>query len=158
MGYVRAFREGDAECLAPILRDADQDELRAGTGMAPLAALQAGADHSQICCTIIDNSWHVAGMFGIVDEGDFGRIWMLGSDALTRPPLSIQFLRECRKHVYQMERPYRIIGNEIDQRNTLHVRWLKWLGFTFLPPIHDYGPERRTFIPFVKVVQPCALH
>lgn len=152
MGYVRAFREGDAECLAPKLRDADNDELRAGTGLSPLAALQAGADHSMICCTIIDNTYHVAGMFGIVHEGDFGRIWMLGSDALARPPLSIQFLRECKRHVALMEKPFKIIGNEIDQRNTLHVRWLKWLGFSFVERLDDYGPEHRTFYSFVKVV------
>lgn len=151
MGYVREYQAGDAAGLAPRLRMADLQEIQAASGLPPITALLEGAELSAPSCTVIGNSGFVAGMFGIVPEGTFGRVWLLGSDELVTPPLSRQFLRECRSYLAVMERPYLAIGNVIDERNRLHVRWLKWLGFTFINRLPEYGVERRPFLEFIKL-------
>ncbi len=152
MGFVRAYREFDEIDLVPRLRVADMQEIQAGSGKDIEVSLREGAEQSAPSCTIIGNNGFVAGMFGVVPEGDYGRVWMVGSDELTRPPLSRQFIRECRSFLSVMERPYKTIGNVIDERNTLHVRWLKWLGFEFVERIPNYGVEGRPFLEFKKCV------
>lgn len=135
MGFVRAYRAFDEIDLAPRLRMADLREIAASSGRDPVDVLREGAEHSAPSCSIIGNNGFVAGMFGIVNEGDFGRVWLLGSDELCAPPLSRQFIRECRGFLTIMERPYKKTGNFIDQRNTVHIRWLTWLGYEFKPTV-----------------------
>jgi hypothetical protein len=102
--------------------------------------------------TIIGNNGFVAGMFGVVPQADgSGVVWLLGSDELVAPPLSRQFLRECKQHLAVMERAYTQLWNHIDERNTVHRRWLEWLGFEFYKRIPEYGHERRPFLEFKKL-------
>lgn len=151
MGYVRAYREGDAEKLVPLLRQADLQEIAAASGLPPVDVLREGAELSVPSCTIVGNSYDPAGMFGVNPQPIGGRIWMFGSDEITTPPLSRQFSRECRRYLAGMEALYPCLFNFIDERNTVHVRWLRWLGFTFVRRF-TYGPENRTFLEFIK---PC---
>lgn len=151
MGFARAYRAGDEFDLAPRLRMADLQEIQASSGLDIEVSLREGAEQSAPSCTIIGNNGFVAGMFGVVPEGEFGRVWLLGSDELVTKPLSRQFLRECKNFLEVMGRPYLAIGNQIDERNTLHIRWLKWMGFTFINRIPEYGVERRPFLEFIKL-------
>lgn len=152
MGFARAYREGDAYDLVPRLRQADLNEIQAASGRDPLSVLREGAERSVPSCTILGNNGYVAGMFGVVPEGDFGRIWMFGSVELLHPPLRRQFIKECPAFVKVMERPYLAIGNYIDERNTVHIRWLRWLGFIFIHRHAHYGFEQRPFLEFIKCV------
>lgn len=151
MGYVRAYTPGDAQELAPLLRAADLRELRASTDRPVVEVLEEGAELSVPSCTILDDSGTVAGMFGVVPYYDFGKVWLLGSDALVRPPLSRQFMKECKTWLAAMETKYPALGNVIDARNTVHVKWLRWMGFTFIRTIPDYGVEKRPFLEFIKL-------
>lgn len=151
MGFARAYRPGDEFDLAPRLRVADLNECRAVSAKEPETVLREGAEASAPSCTIVGNNGYVAGMFGVIDEGIFGRVWMLGSDELCAPPLSRQFIKECKSFLSVMERPYLAIGNVIDERNRVHIRWLKWMGFKFINRIPEYGIERRPFLEFIKL-------
>lgn len=147
MGYAREYREGDASDLASRLRLADIVEIVAGCSGDPIDVLREGAERSAPSCTIIGNSGFVAGMFGIVPEGDYGRVWLLGSDELVAPPLSRQFIRECRDFLAVMERPYTVTGNVMHRSNFVHRRWLEWLGYEFKRKILLNG-----FVEFEKCV------
>jgi scaffold protein Gp13 len=151
MGYVRPYQEGDAAELLPFLRKADYQEIRATTFMCVLDALEQGVEKSAPMCSIIGNTGCVEGLFGIQPEGIFGRVWMVGSDELTKNPLRRQFIRECKTYLDVLSRGYGAIGNVIDERNTVHVRWLRWMGFTFLRRIDNYGVESRPFLEFIKL-------
>lgn len=131
MGFARAYRAGDEVVLAARLRSADLEEIRAGSTASPLDVLRRSAELSEPSCSIIGNSGHVAGMFGIVEEGSFGRVWLLGSEELVTRPLVKQFLKECPQYLSVMARPYERIGNIVLAANVVHVRWLKFMGFTF---------------------------
>ena len=49
------------------------------------------------------------------------------------------------------QKRYRVLYNFIDARNTLHIKWLKWCGFTFIQKHYDYGYEKRLFYEFVRI-------
>jgi hypothetical protein len=95
-------------------------------------------------------------MVGVFDEGNgVGRIWLIGTDELVTKPLRSQFIRECPRYLAGMERMYKLLHNEIDERNTLHIRWLQWLGFTFIRRIPEHGVQRLPFWEFTKL---CVWH
>jgi hypothetical protein len=150
MGYVRAYREGDAEKLAPLLRAADLQEIAAATVLSPLDCLRAGAEISVPACTIIGNEYDVAGIFGVNPQPFGGRVWMFGSDELTRNPLKRQFLKECKQYLAGMERMYPCLFNHVDERNTVHIKWLRWMGFTFIRR-KPFGPQGLPFLEFIKL-------
>jgi len=105
-------------------------------------------------CTIVGNSGLGAGMFGVRDEGNgVGRIWLSGTDELVT--MKRQFIRESRRYLVGMESMYKLLHNEIDERNTLHIRWLQWLGFTFIRRIPEHGVQRLPFLEFIKL---CVWH
>ena len=155
MGYVRAYEEGDAEALAPRLRVADMQEIQAGYGQEIEVSLREGAERSAPSCTIIGNSGAVAGMFGIVAEGDYGRVWLLGSDELVSGAMRRQFIRETRNHLRVLCRPYKTVGNFIDRRNVVHMRWLRHLDFSFTGRTR-LGIEGHPFVEFEQCV--CQQH
>lgn len=146
MGHVRGYRPGDELFLAPRLRKADLMEIEAASGADPVDALRESAESSAPSCTIIDNEGNIAGMFGCVPDG---RVWLLGSDALIQNPLRQQFLRECRQYVDAL--PYPLLHNVIDIRNKVHIRWLRWMGFTFIGEPFPYGPHNLPFLKFVRI-------
>ena len=60
-------------------------------------------------------------------------IWLLGTNDIKLNKTS--FLKLSRKCVRELARDVDYLWNIVDPRNELHIRWLKWLGFTF-PFIH----------------------
>jgi hypothetical protein len=88
-------------------------------------------------------------MFGVVPDGRYpgaGNIWFLGTDRILK--VKIQFLRESEKWLTEILKNYKSVSNYIHQDNTLHIKWLKWLGFSFFKKV---GP----FIEFGRI-NPCA--
>jgi hypothetical protein len=92
-------------------------------------------------------------MFGAVPCSDLdGDVWLLGTDALATRPLAGQFLRQSRFWLTALhEGCAPILHNVIDARNTLHIRWLQWLGFTFIKRHEVFGVEGRPFLEFMRL-------
>jgi hypothetical protein len=144
-GYVRSYRPGDERQLATCLRKADRMEIEAASGARPVDVLRWSAERSAPACSIIYED-RVVGMFGCVPDGT---VWLLGADALVQPPLVRQFLRECRRYVDAL--PYPLLHNLVDERNTVHIRWLQWMGFTFIGEPVLLGPHQLPFRKFVRI-------
>lgn len=152
MEYVRAYQIGDADYLAPRLRERDRAEVAAASGRDPLSALMYSAEHSDLLCTVVDAGGRPVGMFGAsaVDD-DSASVWLLGSDALVQPPLRREFLREGGRFLDHLHAFRPLLFNYVDARNTVHIRWLKWVGFTFIKLHQHYGVEQRPFWEFVRI-------
>lgn len=150
--YVREYQEGDAEVLAPILRQADLQELQASSPLPPYAVLRQSAEESLPACTVIGASGRVAALFGAVPSlAPSGIIWLLGSDELTKGATRREFLRQCPTYLHVLHEQYPLLYNYIDERNTVHIRWLKWMGFTFIQRHSQHGHEQRPFLEFVRL-------
>jgi hypothetical protein len=109
-----------------------------------------GIVRSSQCYAVELASGEVAALFGVAPspEARLGSVWMLGSDALFS--IRLTFLRHSRRWVETLFRDYTLLGNFVDERNTVHVQWLKWLGFRFLrrAPI---GRNGEVFLEFVRL-------
>ena len=83
-------------------------------------------------------------MFGVsphFEEG-IGFIWLLGTDEIK--DISWQFLRESREWLEKISSPYKMVCNMVHEENTVHIKWLKFLGFTFLK-------RTKPFIEFARI-------
>ena len=127
--------------VASNLRPDDRREVEEGHGLDPFVMITSKAQEGSCVYFNVPNG-KTAGMAGVEDDGC---IWMLTTDAIYDYPLT--FAREAKRYV---ERQKGLLWNIVDERNTVHLKLLKFLGFKFLRKI-SHGPNRLSFIEFCKV-------
>ena len=128
--------------VASNLRSDDYREVTEGHGINPIAFLPMVAQEgAAVYFTVPDGK--TAGLAGV---GDDGAIWMLCTPEIERYPIT--FAREAKRYVDSREE--RLLWNIVDCRNTVHLKLLKFLGFTFLRKF-EYGPNNLPFIEFCRV-------
>lgn len=128
--FLRPVRTADLTAVAATMRDADRQECRAAAGMSGELALLASVHGSTEAYTMVAPSGEPVGICGLALGFGLGdrMVWMLGTDSLAAHRRI--FLEESRAWVDDRANRY-LLWNYVDARNTLHVRWLKWLGATF---------------------------
>ncbi len=154
-GYVRESVPQDCKIVAKDMRKEDVAEIKASSNWKPLEALTNGFVYSEPPLTVIrTKDERPVAMWGVVPEFDVevnkGRIWLLGTPGIK--DVRVQFLRECNQWIREATKGYDIVYNTIDKRNTLHIRWLKWLKFSFVREIPNHGHEQRPFLEFVRII------
>jgi len=89
-------------------------------------------------------------MSGVVPANEgAGAVWMLSTDAIE--DYAVSFLRQCKGVLAEWNRIYPVLFNYVDARNELHVKWLKWMGFTFIKRHEHFGVEGVPFYEFVRI-------
>lgn len=145
IAFVPATREHAIE-LAPRLRPADVLEVETASGRSVGAALLFSVRASRDpLAAFVDGE--LAALFGVVPMGMLtrsGAPWFLSSARLYDVRLSA--LRASRERVQRWKSEYDHLVNWVDARNTVSIRWLKWLGFE----IHDPVPAGPYGAPFHK--------
>ena len=141
----------DVAYVARHLREADRQEIMAGSGEEPLSVLLRGFLESQPCYTIVSNEGVPIGLFGVVPSYDpmVGGCWAVMTDEIRT--IRIEFLRKCGDVIEQLNEKWPILFNYVDARNELHIKWLRAMGFTFIKVHQEHGVEKRPFIEFVRV-------
>ena len=143
---VRPAQPGDAPCLAPRLRKADIAELSALRGIEPGVALLEGYHVSTVCFSLTLEDKTLA-MFGAAPSADqVGCVWLLGSEEMLNQ--RSWFIRNSRPWLARLHQIYPTLFNYVDKRNTAHIRWLKWLGFSFKQLHPDFGVSSLPFYEF----------
>ena len=148
---VRDSFPTDPAALAPRLRKADLAELQAVASVAPLDALVASLEASVRPLTVVLDDQPIA-MFGAVPmEGEpaTAAVWLLGTDDLLE--IKWQFLRESKRWLKEIHGPYALLWNYVDARNEVHIKWLQWMGFSFLCREEKFGVEGRPFYEFISL-------
>ena len=128
--------------VASNLRPDDRREVEEGHGLDPFVMITSKAQEGSCVYFNVPNG-KTAGMAG-VDPG--GLIWMLTTKAIEEYPVT--FAREAKRYV---ERQKGLLWNIVDERNTVHLKLLKFLGFKFLRKI-SHGPNQLSFIEFCNVI------
>tara|TARA_R110002020_G_scaffold167780_6_gene356277 strand:- start:426 stop:908 length:483 start_codon:yes stop_codon:yes gene_type:complete len=154
---IRQSNHADVELLAPILRDADVLELEA-CGKTPQQALEEGLRDSNPAMVVCEDGKPLA-MFGVCPCPDieemsgvrFGSIWYLGSDEATKD--AKRFMRISREWLGRLSEGYDVLGNMVDERNSVHVRWIAAMGFEFTRIHQKFGPHK---LPFLEFMQTCS--
>jgi hypothetical protein len=150
------FREAsrrDCFAMAPILREADQGEC-AAHGVFPLDALLRGLDTSTLAVALEDDEGRSFAIYGVgpLSQPGRGAPWMLGTDAIKDN--WVWFLRNTPEMIRNAHSAYPHLYNLVDARNTVHIRWLEWAGFTFGRTV-PFGPLGLPFHEFMRS-QECA--
>jgi hypothetical protein len=84
---------------------------------------------------------------------DVGQVWMVATDQLLDHQK--EFLRYTHSFIDKLHDHYPLLFNWVDARNTVHLKWLKWSGFTFINYHEKWGPLGLPFYTFVRI-RPCA--
>ena len=135
------------DALVLNMRRADREEVEALSGRDPRAVLVESVEHSTYAWAGLADDKLVC-LFGVAPAslvGVTGIPWLLGSDAICT--YSRPFLRRNKLFVTEMLKEYPILRNVVDARNTVSIRWLRWLGFTMGEPA-PMGARGLPFIPF----------
>lgn len=152
MPYLRPATIEDAIALSKNLRAEDEAEVKAMTGGTTLDALTHGVLASDLPISIVDEDGQILGMFGAVtalNRPKIGTVWMLASPDILK--YRRRFARESKQWIEALQEHYDILFNVVDERNTVHLRWLQWCGFTFIQRHPEFGIENRPFIEFVRI-------
>lgn len=138
--------ESDTRRIAINMREADRLEVQAASGLSPLEVLEQGIERSAVCWCYKYRGEPLF-LVGVVDGLDAGTgvIWLLGTDGIITHK---RFLHKLAKSVLtEWHRRWPTLGNIVDARNVVHVRWLKSMGFTFSAPVIA-GVAQTSFLPF----------
>ena len=127
--------------VARHLREEDRREVVEGHGVDPIIAIPLGSLRG-FCVYFTVPDGRIAGLAGIEEDG---RIWMLCTPAILDFPIT--FSREAKRFIES--RTERVLWNYVDKRNTVHIKLLKFLGFTLLEEV-PFGPNQLPFIRFEK--------
>ena len=139
--YIHPITVEAAKEVASNLRPEDRREVEEGHGLDPMERL-VWAAHNLPCVYFTVPNGKTAGMAGVEPDGT---IWMLCTPAIHEYPIT--FAREAKRYVDS--RQEKILHNIIDERNTVHLKLLKFLGFKILRKI-SHGPNKLTFMEFCK--------
>lgn len=153
INHFRVATEADCQTLALKLRDADVAEIKAGTGLPPLPVLVASYRAGHTFVGLHPETASPEIMFGVVPvigTSDVGTVWLLGSDAiLDHRTLFLRCSLEGLKLLHGLGYP--MLTNLVDERNTVHIKWLRWLGFSFIRRVSPWGAEARPFLQFARL-------
>ncbi len=129
---VRKAKTADAALLAPRLREADVTELNITITDTIEETLLRGINDSAECFVAVSEGDIPEIVFGVVPSGDpdVGFIWMVGTDAIEAN--WVQVIRETRAWLDKVFGRYKLLTNSVYSDNTVHIRWLRWAGFSFL--------------------------
>jgi hypothetical protein len=137
----------DVPAILQIVRQADIDEITEALGVPMEEALLDAVTGSLNAKKIVVDGLVVA-VFGDAVYSILGSIgvpWLISTIHVERHARA--FLKVCRPEVQGMLTRHQHLLNYVDARNTVAIRWLKWLGFNFAPAA-PYGARRFPFHQF----------
>lgn len=131
------------------LRQADRQEIRASHNINPDRALELSFQSSERAYVgLLEGLPMIA--FGVVRPSLLSRIgviWMLSTPEIEANLSRFSLGKRCIRYVADLLRDFDEIGNYIDIRNKISLKWLQWIGFTIEPP-EPYGIYNMLFSKF----------
>lgn len=130
IGIVREAMPKDIPWIADHMRESDVIELRDGIMKTPGEALLLSCRLSimSLTVTIVDEPAAMLGIGSLRSDSRFGVIWFLATERMER-----EGRRDLRVFapwfVNTLGQGFAAIGNLVDPRNTMSIKWLNRLGF-----------------------------
>lgn len=153
-GIVKRSTVDDAEELLRNLRKEDLRELEEVGGRPARHAIMGGVLLGAPSLTLRTHKEELVGILSVVRFGSgIGFIAMSGTDLITENRTA--FLRGSRDVLAHLDTKFDMLLNVCDARNEVHIRWLRWLGFSLIRKIDHYGPHRVPVYEFARIRQ-CA--
>jgi hypothetical protein len=135
--------------LAPRLRSVDQEEVWVANEWLPEEALVESWGNTKFpWAGIVDGQVQFIFGIGKTQRPTEGIPWLLGSDVIKE--ISTEFAVKSRPVWDEVSEGYTYFHNCVWSKNTVHIRWLKHLGFEFARDPHPLGTNRELFYYFTK--------
>lgn len=151
--YVKPTEAHEIDVVIRDLRKADIQEAMA-CGLEPKKAIIDSISQSTAVYTIMEGDRPI-GLFGVgptelksMPGVRVGCVWMVGTPGISR--ISSTFLRQSHKWIENLHNYYPVLWNWVYASNTVHIRWLKWLGFKIIG-LGTKGPKGLPFYQFIRV-------
>ena len=145
----RKATKGDVLDVAHRLREADIAEGEAMLGMDPKQWLTfADLTRTWVIYNAKNENVALAGVEPLPGDNS-ALIWMVATDQLEKH--SIEFLKYSRPFIEEITRPYDLVFNWVHADNAVHLKWLKWCGFTFIKFHERFGVSGVPFYTFVRI-------
>lgn len=146
---IRESIPEDVDYIAAHMRAADVAEVTAHSGSTPYDALAKGLAWSSRCLTAVWREDPIC-MFGVgTIMSDVGMAWMLGTKGVEDG--SLWFLRNSKDCLQALHEDHTLLFNYVDARNEVHIKWLRWLGFSFVNLHQEFGVGRLPFYEIVRI-------
>lgn len=115
------------------------------SGLPIEETLAIGMMHSDQCMTGIGKSGSITTMFGVVRPGV---IWLISAPDIKDN--ARELIEVGRPWLDAMTDKYGELFNVVDERNDVHIRLIRHLGFTFGAPIENQGAGNIRVLPFKR--------
>ena len=157
MAHVRRAISEDIAFLAPKMRQADRDEIKASDNVGAVEALMTPFQYKghRTWSVVGTEEEYVIGMFGSVPtlDRDYGVAWLLSSEELFN--YKKEFIKQSPEWVDEMGKGYRYLYNWVDCRNEKSIKWLRYLGFKTIRREEQYGKGKMPFYLMMKEIKTC---
>lgn len=139
----------DVFAASEDIREADQQECLAGTGMGVAsytAVVWPFLEHKRVAK---DEGGNLLCAWGVDRAGPLkvGSVWLFATDRAVSRARAIH--RHLKVELQTITDLYPILECWADSRNTKHHEWLRWLGFEEVGE-HPYGLHQMPFKYFVR--------
>jgi hypothetical protein len=148
--YHRPATSDESLWVAKNLRPEDRAECIAASGLAPEVAVLAAFNAAPADCELIVAPGNqIIGICGVTASPlpHVGNVWMLGTPEIAR--YRKLFVSAGREWLAEKHQRFPVLGNIVDARNELHIRWLALMGFRFTAALL-HGPHSLPFIQFER--------
>ena len=155
--FTRAATLDDAVTVAERLRDQDRAEVLAACGVDPRYVLPMYiAEGRGVYASGLEGgpAEIVFGFDPIYGEDEIAVAWMLSTPVIYQHP--VEFTVNARRHWDKAHERYHTLTNYIDERNTRHIKWLKWMGAEIVDRVERYGAGGLPFLLFKSYRPKCA--
>jgi hypothetical protein len=149
-GIVTRATLADAEELAANLRDCDRAELVDISGLEPGDTLKRGVLMGSPALTLRTHSGDMIGILTVVPFGATGGIISMSGTPLIEQT-KVPFLRGSLDVLRHLDARFETLFNVCDARNEVHVRWLRWMGFSLIRKINHYGANQVPVYEFARI-------
>lgn len=156
-GFIRPATVDDAKYIAPRLREADKRECDALLAAPPELVIPEMVANGYRVWTCGPDSGEPSVLVGVDPATmipEVGIVWLVSTDAIFKH--NYAFLMRSREVLDMLHEEFPLLTNHVDARNTLHHKWLRWLGFAFLRKIDKWGARSVPFYEFARLKQTCA--
>jgi len=155
MAHVRRAISADIVFLAPKMRQADRDEIKASDNVGAVEALMTPFEYKghRTWSVIGTDEEYVIGMFGSVPtlDPDYGIAWLLSSEELFN--YKKEFIKQSPEWIEEMGKGYKYLYNWVDCRNEKSIKWLRYLGFNTIRRDEQYGKGKLPFYLMMKEIK-----
>lgn len=142
----------DVDQILPQLREADVRESSVMYGVSPTSLFRSiGFDRKNTFIIASKTSGKKFALAGVQRSRAYpgtAMIWCISTPEIMAH--KIEFLRYSKTFIEDVSQPYSLIYNWVHAANTVHIEWLRWLGFSFIAKRENFGAGKETFYSFVK--------